>query len=186
VKKIGFLCFLAVALMMFSGFAGLVTPSGQDEKSATMVNDTKVDIPPQIMKKINEEIGRTNPMFIAMIKLLPSMNEEELELFKPIVKNAFCMTYLKNPRFTKEGRNTIEGWDNILPVLKELAAKRTTKDIPITGVEISAKYLAYDLEVRPPLEKDVDLFITIKTHLNLGSTSTGEGDMRHRRLCDLY
>jgi hypothetical protein len=185
VRKLVSLCLLGIAVMMFSGLVGSLNSAAKDEKPAVKMNYTKVDIPSQIMERINKEVSRTNPLLITMIKLLPGMNEEELELFKPIVKNAFCRTYLKNPRFTPEGRETVEGWDSVIPVLKEMAAKRKGEDIPITLVDITGKFLAYDLEGRPPLEEDVDLCITIKTHLNLGSDDVMRGDSAHRRLCDL-
>lgn len=184
-KKIKSLCFLGIAMMALSGFAGSLKSTNQGEKSAIKLKYAQVDIPSQIVEKINEEIGRTNPLLITMIKLLPGMNKEELELFKPMVKNAFSRTYLKNPRFTPEGHESIDGWDNIIPALKKMAEKRTGKDIPIAFVEITGKFLAYDLEGRPSLEKDVDLRITIKTHLNLGSDDTLENDLLHRRLCEL-
>jgi hypothetical protein len=101
----------------------------------------------------------------------------------PIVEKAFEKTYLKNPTLITE-KGSYCGWESIIPVLQEKAAKITDRDIRALSVNIEAAYLPYDLGKRPCLDEDRDFKMIISTHFNLGSNDTMRGCSDHRRLCE--
>ena len=177
-------CF-GLGLAVFLGSILSLNPAGQTERATNEISFASVEIPGQIKERITSALDFTNPLLLNTIKLLPDLSKDEFEFAKPIIISAFSKTYLRDPKFIPEGGKAIEGWDKILPVLKEMAAKKKGMDIPITGIEVCGEFLAYDLSKSPPLEEDVDLTVIIKTHIDLGSNDVIEGSAAHRRLCEL-
>jgi len=184
-KSIG-VYFLGLVVVMFLGSIISLHPADKTESAGVEIEFKCVNIPDQIKERIKSELDSTNPLLLDAIKLLPDLNQDQFELAKMILKNTFSKTYLRTPKFTPERGETIEGWDKILPVFKEKAAKKRGMDIPIIEIIITGEFMAYDRNRKPSLEDDVDLQITIKTVIDLGSRDVVEGSAAHRRLCDLY
>ena len=184
-KTIG-VYFLGLVVVIFIGSIISLHPADKTESSGGKIEFKCVNIPDQIKERIKSELDLTNPLLLTAIKLLPDLNQDQFEFAKVMIKNTFSKTYLRNPKFTPERGETIEGWDKILPVFKEKAANKRGMDIPIIEIIITGEFMAYDLNKTPSLEDDVDLQITIKTVIDLGSRDVVEGSAAHRRLCDLY
>lgn len=177
-------CF-GLGMAVFLGSIHSLNPAGKTESATDKISFASVEIPDQIKEKITNALDLANPLLLNTIKLLPDLNKDQFEFAKPIIISAFSKTYLRDPKFIPEGGKAIEGWDKILPVLKEMAAKKKGMDVPITGIEVCGEFLAYDLQRQPSLEEDVDLTVTIRTHIDLGSNDVIEGTAAHRRLCEL-
>jgi hypothetical protein len=173
---------LGVAILLWPfGSSNLI---GQEKKPVSPgLVYSDVTIPDQIKLSMNAEILRTNQVLETLIKILPGMTEDQMKLMLPIVEKAFEKTYLKNPTLVTE-KDSYYGWEAIILILKEKAAKITDRDIRALSVNIEATYLPYDLEKRPGLDKDRDFKMIISTHLNLGSDDIMRGCSDHRRLCE--
>lgn len=185
-KKFRSFWFLGLFVMVFLGSIVMLNSSGQEATRGPEPKFECVKIPLQIQDRVKKELYVTNQLLLATIEMVPGMSDDQIEHLKPIIKLAFSRTYLKKPKFTQERGKPIEGWDYILPLLQKMKRNMSGKAIPITAIVVTGEFLAYDLERTPPLEGDDDLILHIRTIIDLGSADEFGGDLRHRRLCELY
>jgi len=126
-------------------------------------------------KELKVRIEKENNLFLNMIKMLIKTPADQIDEFIEVTKEKFKDTYLYNPTLTTE-EHKFEGWDNVIPVLKEICTNG--KRFRLHKVNVNLKYKAYDKVNRPKPEQDPDFEILIKTEF---SSPSIEGRLRHRR-----
>lgn len=136
---------------------------------------------PTAEEKITKQIEKDNDKFVKMLEELKKITPP-LDEFIEKAKKDFDKTYLNSPILTIN-EETFSGWDAIIPKLKEIL--EGTETVEITNVDVSIEYKAYDTNIKPSLDEDIDYIAHIKTSFSLQTGDPDvEGELRHRRICE--
>ena len=127
--------------------------------------------------KFRERILKDNVLIEQGLKAIadnPSMSPKDAPGY-------FKNTYFRNPRLL-EGRVWVEGWDQVLPLLKRII--RSGSAPVITSVSVVLDYLPYAGAERP--EEDMDVVAHIQFTFSTGPDDPlGGGELKHSRLCPI-
>lgn len=135
---------------------------------------------PTAEEKITKQIEKDNDKLVRMLEELKGINPPLDEFIKKAEKD-FEKTYLKSPILTINDEE-ISGWDAVIPKLKEILDG--TKTVEITTVDVSVEFKAYDSNIKPSVDEDIDYYAYIKTSFSLPAADPDiRGEMRHRRIC---
>lgn len=91
-------------------------------------------------------------------------------------------TYLADPRLWVEKKGWVEGWDKILPELKNII--HPDSSLAITSVTVLIEYLPYTGAEKP--ETDIDAIA--KVRMTFSASPDGyavEGTLKHSRVCEI-
>lgn len=91
-------------------------------------------------------------------------------------------TYLADPRLWVERKGWVEGWDKILPELKNII--HSDSSLAITSVTVLIEYLPYTGADKP--ETDTDAIA--KVRMTFSASPDGhavEGTLKHSRVCEI-
>jgi hypothetical protein len=191
VKKCNSLWFwgIFVAVFMGSVVSFNLACQGKVEQQPPVIFklDFKGQIPPQVEAKIIDKIQGDNTKLLELIEYLAGArpeNEDQKTRALDNAKKGFADTYLKKPRLIMDDGTVYSDWKEIIPVLIAMVEK--SPKIRIQSVDIVTHYVPYNLEKTPDLANDVDLKMTIRTMLVIGSDDGPifEGCLAHRRTCD--
>jgi hypothetical protein len=178
-----------VAVFMGSVVSFDLACQGKMEQQAPVVFrlDFKGQIPPEVEAKITAKILADNAKLSRLMGYLRSArleNEDQKMSALDKVKSDFADTYLKKPNLIGDDGTVYSDWKEIVPVLKAMADK--SPEIRIQSVDIMTRFMPYNLERAPDLANDVDLKMTIRTIVVIGSDDDPifEGCLAHRRTCD--
>lgn len=171
-RKFKSLWIVGICAMLFWGLLGSSDLAGQ-------VTEIILDpaVPDEINARIREKISADHIKLDDLINEIRDLNENQIKEIMPRIEKDFAATYLKNPRDRETGRR---GWGAVIMNLKRISASpKFSKMVKVR--------LYYKPHVpKTPLEEDIDFEISIMTTLSGNPLSTTlEGSLRHRRLCDL-
>lgn len=135
---------------------------------------------PTAQDKITKQIEKDNDKLVKMLEELKRINHPLDEFIKKAEKD-FEKTYLKSPILTINDEE-FSGWDAIIPKLKEILGG--TKTVEITTVDVCVEFKAYDPDIKPGVDEDIDYHASIKTSFSMSAADPDiRGELRHRRIC---
>jgi hypothetical protein len=191
VKKCNCLWFWGVFVAVFMGSVVSfdLACQGKMEQQAPVIFklDFKGQIPPKVEAKFTAKILEDNAKLSGLMGYLRSArleNEDQKISALNKVQGDFANTYLKKPNLITDDGKVYSDWKEIIPVLKAMADK--SPEIRIQSIDIMTRFMPYNLERAPDLANDVDLKMTIRTIVVIGSDEDPifEGCLAHRRTCD--
>jgi hypothetical protein len=154
--------------------------------SSGLMSKEKKDIrfkwkgPPTVEDKITKQIEKDNDKLVKMLEELKRINPP-LDKFIEKAEKDLEKTYLKNPILTIDDEE-FSGWDAIVRKLKEIL--EGTETVEITAVDVSVEFKAYDPDIKPGVDEDIDYHAYIKTSFSLQAADPDiRGELRHRRIC---